>query len=391
MEMYLRTGTNIVIEEAKTITDVPLRTATIVPVDWLVLDRENPRLISVDQMTTEAEIIAQLYRSEELGELLQSIAANGYMDIEPLIVITQNNAHVVLEGNRRLAAINLFRKSQLVEEVNEVGRVKIKVPEISADRRETFDKVTVYRVANREDARSFIGFKHINGAAKWESYAKAKFAADWYRKGEVSLSDIAERIGDKHDTIKRMVNAIYVLEQAEESAQFRLNDRMSPRFNFSHLYTALSRATYMDFLGLKAAWTSYDPGPNPISNEKLHNLGEVLRWIYGSKEEDVEPIIQSQNPDIKNLGLVLINSEGLAVLRASGSLTEAHASIQPAGEKLTESLLRARTAMREASNSLRGFDGRDQALIDIAEDISETAQAIYARMRKKKLETDDTA
>ena len=381
----------IVIEEAKTITDVSLKTATVVPVDWLVLDRQNPRLISVDQMTTEAEIIAQLYRSEELGELLQSMAANGYMDIEPLIVITLDSALIVLEGNRRLAAINLFRKSHLAEEVNQVGRVKIKVPEISRSQRETLEKLTVYRVASREDARSFIGFKHINGAAKWESYAKAKFAADWYRNGEVTLNDIAERIGDKHDTIKRMVNAIYVLEQAEKNAQFHLSDRMSPRFNFSHLYTALSRATYMDFLGLKAAWTSYVPGPNPVSNEKLHNLGEVLRWIYGSKDEDVEPVIQSQNPDIKNLGLVLTNSEGLAILRASGSLSEAHAGIQPAGEKLTESLLRARTAMREASNNLRGFDGRDQALIDIAEDISETAQAIYARMRKKKLKADDAA
>ena len=379
----------LAIEDVKTLADVPPKTPSVVPVDWLELDHQNPRLISVDQMTTEAGIIAQLYRGEELGELLQSIAANGYMDIEPLIVMSQDNAFVVLEGNRRLAAINLFRKSQLADEVFQEGQVRIKVPEISDDKRTTLEKITVYRVASREDARSFIGFKHINGAAKWESYAKANFAADWYRNGNVSLNDIAERIGDKHDTIKRMVNAIYVLEQAEEGEQFRLSDRMSPRFNFSHLYTALSRATYMNFLGLKATWARYDPSPNPVPNEKLDALGEVFRWLYGSKDEDVEPVIQSQNPDIKNLGLVITNTEGLAVLRASESLTEAVASTQPAGQSLTESLLHARKAVREASNSLRGFDGRDQALIDIAEDISETAQAIYARMRKKKLETDN--
>ena len=377
------------VEEVNRPADPPVAVTTPVSVQWLSLDRHNPRLIGTDPMATDAAIIAQLYRSEELNELLQSIAANGYLDIEPLIVLTQGNDLVVLEGNRRLAAINLFRNSHLADDVFQTGRVRIKVPEISSRHRATLDTVSVYRVATREDARPFIGFKHINGAAKWESYAKARFAAEWYRNGHVTLGDIAERIGDKHDTIKRMVNAIYVLEQAQESGHFHLADRVSPRFNFSHLYTALSRSTYMDFLGLKAAWARYDPSPNPVTPNKLDDLSEILHWIYGSKDKGVEPVIRSQNPDIKYLGIVLVSAEGLAVLRASGSLAEAYASTQPVGQKLTESLLRARTAVREASNSLRGFDGRDQALIDIAEDISETARANYARMKEKKREADN--
>ena len=371
-------------EETKSLVDIPLKKTTLVPVEKLQLDPQNPRLISADGITAEAEIIAQLYRREELSELLQSISANGYLDIEPLIVKAQDNVLVVLEGNRRLAAINLFRNSQLANEVFRVGQVRIRVPEISHDYQATLEHVSVYRVASRDDARSFIGFKHINGAAKWESYAKAKFAADWHRKGNVTLNDIAERIGDKHDTIKRMVNAIYVLEQAEESGRFHLADRFSPRFNFSHFYTALARGSYMEFLGLGAAWASYHPGPNPVSEEKLEALGEILRWIYGSKEEDVEPVIESQNPHIKELGSVLASTEGLTILRASGSLSEAFASTKPAGQKFSEALFRARTAVREVSNNLRGFDGVDQALLDIAEDISESAQAMYGWMKKKK-------
>ena len=45
--------------------------------------------------------------------------------------------------------------------------------------------------------------------------------------------------------------------------------------------------------------------------------------------------------------------------------------------------IRARSVLREAANSLRGYDGRDQSLLNIAEDISETAETIYERMRKK--------
>jgi hypothetical protein len=369
----------------KTAADVPLEDTTKISVDWLKLDRENPRLVGASSRTTEESIIAQLYRGEELGELLQSIAANGYLDIEPLIVLLDpaDQKFTVLEGNRRLAAIRLFREPALVDAIAKNERLKIGVPEITPAALATFSEVSVYRVPDRNAARSFIGFKHINGAAKWESYAKAKFAAEWYKSGNVSLEQISEKIGDRHDTIKRMVAAIYVLEQAERENVFSLSDRKITKFNFSHLYTALSRTTYMAYLGLETAWSRYDPKPDPVPADKLERLREVLVWIYGSKEDDKEPVVQSQNPDIKNLGETLASSEGLHVLRAGGTLTEAHASTRPADETLSAALIRARSTLREAANSLRGYDGRDQSLLNIAEDVSETAQTVFERMKKK--------
>ncbi len=367
------------------LADVPLKDTTKVSVDWLKLDQENPRLVGTSARTTEESIVAQLYRGEELGELLQSIAANGYLDIEPLIVwlAPADQKFTVLEGNRRLAAIRLFREPALVDAIAKNERIKIGVPEIRKAVEASLAEVSVYRVPDRDAARSFIGFKHINGAAKWESYAKAKFAAGWYNSGNVSLEEISEKIGDRHDTIKRMVAAIYVLDQAEREGVFSLTDRKITKFNFSHLYTALSRSTYMAYLGLETAWSRYDPQPDPVTADKLDRLREVLVWIYGSKEDDKEPVVQSQNPDIKNLGETLASAEGLHILRAGGTLAEAHSSTRPADETLSASLIRARSVLREAANSLRGYDGRDQSLLNIAEDLSETAQTIYDRMRKK--------
>ncbi len=369
--------------------DVPLQQATEVPVDWLKLDQSNPRLVGSQPMASDAAIISELYRAEELGELLQSLASNGYLDIEPLIGELVDDRFVVLEGNRRLAAIKLFREDGLADEVGRIGGIRVKVPEISADHLASLGTVSIYRVASREEARAYIGFKHINGAAKWESFAKAKFAADWYKGGAASLIEIAEKIGDGHDTIKRMVNAIYVLDQAAASGRFSLEDRVSPRFNFSHLYTALSRSHYMEYLNLGSAWTTYDPQPNPVPDENIDQLIEILHWIYGSKEQNLEPVIRSQNPDIKDLGQVILNSEGLTVLKTTNSLSEALASITPPAQRLSDSLLKARSAIREAANSLRGFDGKDQALIDIAEDVSESAQTVHQRMKKKRAELND--
>ena len=348
-----------------------------------MLDRHNPRLINVDDNTTDEEIIAQLYRAEDLSELLQSISANGYLDIEPLIVLEENERFTVLEGNRRLSAIRLLREPDLSERVAQRAQLRITLPEIPETYRNTLDYVSVYSVPDRDAARSFVGFKHINGAARWESYAKAKFAADWYRSTEISLVEIADRIGDKHDTVKRMVNAVFVLEQAKDTGVFDIENRVSPRFNFSHLYTALSRTSYMQFLSLGSAWTSYNPAPNPVPDERVDQLSEVLTWLYGSKEDSVDPVIKSQNPDVKNLGEVLGNPEGLIVLRATGSLSEAHDSTHPTNVKFFEALIRARYEIREAASNLRGFDGRDTSLVDIAEDVFESATIVRDRVRQK--------
>lgn len=370
-----------------------LRSVTKVPVEWLALDRENPRLVHSSGELSDVDIIAQLYRSEDLSELLQSIAANGYMDIEPLIVLEGDEELTVLEGNRRLAAIRLFEQPGLADLVSERGRVRVSVPDFDEKFRDTIQEISVYRVESRTDARSFIGFKHINGAARWESYAKARFAAKWYEEGRsqgVTLADIAAQIGDRHNTIKRMVNAIYVLDQADDAEVFHLSDRATPRFNFSHLYTALSRAPYMRFLGLAEAWSRYDPIPNPVPSEKLNSLREVLTWLYGSQDSGVDPVVRAQNPDIRRLADVLESAEALAELRASGSLADAHLSTHPANERFSESLYRARREVREASNNLRGFDGQESALVGVAADILETSQVMHTRMLEKAKESGES-
>lgn len=366
-----------------------LEATTKVPVERLRLDRGNPRLVGEAADASDEWIIARLYRSAELDELLQSISTNGYLDIEPLVVVRapDDDALIVLEGNRRLATLRLLREPALVRSIASAEKLRIAVPAVDAGLRATLDEVSAYLVASRERARAFIGFKHINGPAKWDAYAKARFAADWYRAGRadgVGLEQIAAAIGDRHDTIKRMVSAIYVLEQADANGLFDIENRHTRKFNFSHLYTALSRSQYMDYLGLEAAWARHDPKPDQVAPEKLDALRRVLVWIYGSKSEDARPVVQTQNPDIKRLGEVLAHAEGRHVLEQTGDLDQAHASIESVDTRFTASLLRAREAIRDAAGSARAYDGRDESLLDIAEDVKETADMVYSSMAKKR-------
>ena len=359
-----------------------------VPVERLRLDRHNPRLVGGAAAATDEAIIARLYRSAELDELLQSISTNGYLDIEPLIAIAapDGDGLVVLEGNRRLATLRLLLEPDLVRKIASSEKLTISIPEFEDAVRPTFDQVTVYQVASREEARPFIGFKHINGPAKWDAYAKARFAADWYRQEGVTLEQIAEAVGDRHATVKRMVSAIYVLEQASERELFRIDDRDAPKFNFSHLYTALSRSQYMDYLGLEPGWARHDPQPDQVPEEKLQELQNVLVWIYGSESADTRPVVRVQNPDIKRLGEVLAHAEALHVLEQTRNLDQAYASTESVDSRFTAALIRSRDAIQDAAGALRAYDGKDQSLLDIADDVKETADTVAQRMRKKRRE-----
>ena len=269
-----------------------LETITKVPVERLRLDRRNPRLHGECEKASDEELVAWLYRAAALGELLQSISANGYMDIEPLIVMCGSGVGydelVVLEGNRRLAALRLLREPDLAGRITSSQGLRITVPSIDESLRSTLDHVSVYPVANRERARPFIGFKHINGPAKWDAYAKAQFAAEWYKSGRsegIDLEDIAQAIGDRHNTIKRMVSAIYVLEQAKDEDLFDVEDRYGRRFNFSHLYTALSAFPVHGIPGTRARVGASRPGagsgPSRMSRRASERARLDLRFEAG--------------------------------------------------------------------------------------------------------------
>src|SRR2546425_10201944 len=100
-----------------------------IPVENLRLDPENPRLASVPGQITQKEILKTLWTEMAVDEVALSIAANGFWEEEPLFVIpgtgTMSGKYVVVEGNRRLAAVQLLRSEALREEVGATDLPKV--------------------------------------------------------------------------------------------------------------------------------------------------------------------------------------------------------------------------------------------------------------------------
>jgi hypothetical protein len=364
-------------------TEIPLRTPTKVDVALLAFDPKNPRFnaAALGEKPTDPDVIRHLAETADLAELLQSVAASGYIDIEPLVVLQEGaTSYVVLEGNRRLGVIKLLRDHGLAKKAG------IALPPIAPACAGTFDKVTVYRVATRDEARDFIGFKHINGPYRWDSLAKARFAADWFQREKgngLTLKDIARRMGDRHDTIQRMVAGAYVLDEAKEKGLYDVGDRYLGRpFAFSHLYTALTRPGYRAFLGLPEEWRTTDPEPDPVPSEKLPNLKRLMVWLYGSKDDDVEPIITSQNPHVKQLGQVLAHPKARAIILSQNNLAAAYAEVEDPAEQFETYLVDAHSRTEGAISKVRAYNG-DTTLLQIAQELKENAELLHENMRNK--------
>jgi hypothetical protein len=349
-------------------------------VEELHFDYKNPRLaeFAADSRATDEDILKLLWETMAVDEIVLSIAASGFFPHEQLIV-TEENINgtpklIVVEGNRRLAAVKAILKPHLVEHLINSDAVQGVRDEIKQSLRE----LPAIRVASREDAWKFIGFKHINGAAKWGSYAKAQYISQIHEEFEIPLKDIARQIGDTNQTVLKMYQGLRVIKQAEEKKVFFTSDVSGSRLFFSHLFTGLGYEGIQKYLSINKDDLKY-----PVPENKIDDLGEFLRWLFGSKSKKIAPVIQSQNPDLRRLDAVLKNTEATILLKDGSPLVYAYEVSQPKKDVFEQSLVAAKKELQKANSySSIAYDGSREAL-GIAGDIAELAEALYAFMENK--------
>ena len=343
------------------------------PVAELVFDVKNPRLVEYDLAgsPSEAEIIEVLWRAMDVREVMLSIAASGFFQHEPLFVSEEGGKKIVIEGNRRLAAVKVLLDPTLIEASD--------IPAIDEAAKEALRRLPVI-LSTREAAWQYIGFKHVNGPAKWTSYAKSQYIANVHRQFGVDLEDIAKQIGDTHKTVQRLFRGMMVIEQAERWGIFDREDRSRPHFSFSHLYTGLDYPGISEFIGLGS---EANEDLEPVPFDRKPELEEICLWLYGSKKRGIPPVIQSQNPDLRNLNAVVANREAVAALRAGVELSRAFEISRPSTTVFDESVHAAKRALEKAHSLLStGYDGSQQ-LLDVAENVADLADDLHAEMLRK--------
>ena len=136
----------------------------------LMLDQQNPRLPEGSSSWSQGEIFAFLAKVGVLDEIIESMLDNGYFEPEPLVVLGANGEgkHVVVEGNRRLAALLAIHEHEVADEyplptsptAQQIGELQ---------------KIPCFVVDTREEVTQYLGFRHIGGLKQWSPEAKARY------------------------------------------------------------------------------------------------------------------------------------------------------------------------------------------------------------------------
>lgn len=341
----------------------------------LLLDVSNPRLVEhgLSGSESQEEVLALLWKEMAVEEIAMSIAANGFFQHEPLIVMLDDDSRsIVIEGNRRLAAARLLTDAK--------ARTAVGATDLPKAPKWVLEQLVTIPVTYTDRAASWphIGFKHVNGPLTWSSISKAHYIARVHNTYDVPLPQIATQIGDGHATVRRLYRGLMVLDQARQVGAYDPEDRYRRKLYFSHLYTGLDYPGIQKFLGL-----SSDEGfkPNPIAKKRLENLGCVLTWMFGLRSKSLEPLIKSQNPDLRIMDEVLQTKPGTEALM-QGLPLGTSLDIAKGDERLfREYLQSAKIALQNARGTqIHGFTGESKVL-RLGSEVRDLANAIHGDMK----------
>src|SRR5258708_37220532 len=155
------------------------------PVASLLIDEENPRLSNPNAGQREALRSLASYQGRKLQMLAADILVHGLNPSDLTIVMpfdTDENRYIVLDGNRRLAALRALENPDSL--VDTVGKgVLTEIRKLSKKYQEApQETIPCLVVRERDEARHWIELRHSGelegaGSVAWGSDEKARFRA----------------------------------------------------------------------------------------------------------------------------------------------------------------------------------------------------------------------
>jgi hypothetical protein len=352
---------------------------TKLPAEKLLLDSQNPRLaeFGMGRNSTQAELLETLWNEMAVEEIAMSIAYSGYFDHEPLFVERNSKGeNIVIEGNRRLAAVKLLLDPALRKKLRATD-----LPAVTPARLKELSELPVI-MTTRENSWRYLGFKHVNGPSTWGSYAKAQYISHVHNKYGVPLAAIAEQIGDNNSTVQRMYRGLMIVEQAEAVKVFNRKDIAKSRFHFNYIYTGMDYPGISKFLGLDMRSVV---STTPVPKNKYKNLGELLSWLYGAESSNKPSLIQSQNPDLRTLDTILQTGEGIKALRDGLPLSVALEISLGDENVFRQALQQAKLSLQKAIGTLTtGYSLEDADSLRIASDVEQLSMELVNQMKQKR-------
>jgi hypothetical protein len=289
---------------------------TYVSPDHLRFDPTNPRFGSAGGGKGQDEIQKFLEEPPHYAlQIVDSFLANGFIDYEPLVVRRDGDHFIVVEGNRRLAAVRhiLKNRAEYVQKSTKIDDL-LEIPVL------VFPEATG---PQEEEQRVYLGVKHLFGFRDWPAESKARFLDSHIRSKE----DLARTMRELN--IKKAEISRYVVPYRLRKAAGKLWEPYRTQ-EFWVLGEGLNRSGVKEYVELKV-----DNDSLQVREFNRDKLKAVLQFIYGTPEGG--RLVNKKVPETRELSTlskVLAVKRAAAVLEKGGSLDEAKLFIETPQESL---------------------------------------------------------
>jgi hypothetical protein len=283
--------------------------------DNLEFDSENPRFAGQLTGKTQDEIQKYIYGEPHYAsELVDSFVENGYIDYEPLVVKKKGKKFVVVEGNRRFAAIREIRSH----------------PDKYQGRKSDLESIPALVFPDKPDQqqqaemRVYLGVRHLLGFREWPPISKAVFL-ERESKSPGGLDRVIKETRLTKAQVRRFLVPYRLLQRA--------NITLPKGEDFWVLGEALQRAGIKKFLQLEV-----DPKTLDIVGYDKKNLTLLLNDLYGPKkgaDRDASAKVVFDTRDLSRLSRVLESDKASSVLHGGKNLGEAEIYVDTREQSLS--------------------------------------------------------
>ena len=273
-----------------------------ISIDNLFLDPNNPRFFDfedeiglvlerrIPEVGVQKRAFEKISRFD-IRQLKDSIAEVGFLPMDSIVVRPiGNNNYVIVEGNRRLAAIQ-----SLIQD-HEDGR---ELPKELIEQLQTIEVCVLDTTAESaaRDQLLLAGLRHISGVKSWGPYQRAIALRSLSKQMSGDITAAGKALGLGSTTARRLLRALKALEDLRDDEEY--GDFAKPSM-FSYFEEVVKSPAIRD------GFLSWDGNAEEFTN--IESLRLFYSWIF--PEEGQDPKI-ARGAEVRDLAKVVADKEAL--------------------------------------------------------------------------------
>ena len=227
-------------------------------------------------------------QQENVRDLIASIKANGWLDIDPVLVHrTESGRFLVVEGNRRVATLKYLQR-RFEEGAIDLGKLD---PGLFSEL-----PVVLYRDTDERNRLVMMGLHHISGKRRWPAINRARAMEQLLPHFQNDAQAVCEALGVSRREFNLSVRTLALVDAYERSDY---GDQLqSDQYN---LFREVLKSEEM------RAWIGWDDTTRTASNES--NLNRLFSWMSRETESD-EGEEDGQDVDLRSMSDPVITTGG---------------------------------------------------------------------------------